>query len=310
MSETEQKRDVYAIITNRIIEQLVEGVVPWHQSWKEAGMPQNLITKKPYNGINALLLAFLGYEQNYFLTFKQVNDLRGSVRKGEKSHTVVFWKWPEKKKDETEEEKEKKRKPILRYYLVFNIAQCDNIPEKYIPKIKMEDNRPIDVCEEIIEWMPNRPAIIHDEAYPFYQKVKDLINMPKKELFDDSEAYYEVLFHELIHSTGHTSRLNRKELMDDSKDIEAYSLEELTAEIGACFLNNHAGIGKNDFGNSAAYIQGYLEVLKNDKRFIFYASSRAQRAVDYIFDIHNSNGQGEPQKEEVIKELEDISDIL
>src|SRR6185369_7365644 len=116
---------------------------------------QNLLTRKPYNGINAMLLPCLGYKQNYFLTFKQVNDIHGSVRKGEKSHIVVFWKWPEKEEGETTEDKEQKRKPLLRYYSVFNIAQCEKIPEKFLPKLALQENRPIDVCEEIIHQMPN-----------------------------------------------------------------------------------------------------------------------------------------------------------
>jgi antirestriction protein ArdC len=311
MSETEQIRDVYQIITGKIIEQLEQGTVPWQKSWAGAGMPQNLLTKKPYRGINTFLLASLNYETNLFLTFDQAKSINASIRKGEHSHIVVFWKWPERKKEETQEEKERKRKPMLRYYRVFNIAQCDNIPEKYIPlKVEGREHRPIDVCEEIIHFMPNRPDIVNKEAQPFYHVVKDFINMPFKDSFINPESYYDTLFHELIHSTGHVSRLDRKELMDIEKGEEGFSLEELTAEIGACFLNSHAGIDTPVFSNNVAYIKGWLKRLNNDKRFIFFASSKAQRAVDYILDKQNTPENRETEEEEIIQELEDISDIL
>jgi antirestriction protein ArdC len=279
--------DVYSIVTNRIIEHLEKGVVPWHKSWTDSGMPKNLVTKKPYKGINVWLLSSTDYEQNYFLTFRQVQDLGGSVKKGEKSHLVVFWKWFEKENEET---KEKERVPMLRYYKVFNISQCDNIPLEKIPKEIERNNNPIEICEKIINEMPMKPKIQHKTQEAYYNRLDDYINMPRLETFDNSESYYGAFFHEMLHSTGHKERLNRKELLESrGMRSEDYAKEELTAEIGASYLKSYAGIPIEQLENNAAYIQNWLERLKNDKRFIVHASAQAQKATDYILNINSDN---------------------
>jgi antirestriction protein ArdC len=292
MEPTPKTRDVFTLVTNRIIEHLEQGTVPWKQPWTNAGLPRNLVSGKAYRGINVWLLNSLGYEQNVFLTYNQVKDLGGSVRKGERANLVVFWKWVDEDSENSNIKGDSKKKvPLLRYYLVFNIAQCENIPERFTPIEIPTKNDPIEVCDEIIKRMPHAPEIRHkgDEAY--YHPFFDFVNMPSKQQFVNSETYYATLFHELIHSTGHESRLNRKELQTAApKDFGAYSVEELTAEIGACYLNSYAGIDGWDFTNHVAYIQGWLEKLKNDKRCIVYASTQAQKATDYIL---NHAGQDE-----------------
>ena len=280
--------DVYNIVTNRIIEQLEKGVVPWHQTWTEAGLPKNLITGKQYRGINVWLLNSLHYEQNYFLTFKQIQELGATVKKGEKSHEVIFWKWLERENKDT---KETERIPMLRYYRVFNIAQCEGIPQEKIPKQELRLNNPIEECEKVVHEMPKKPRILHREQQAYYNDKGDFINMPKMESFDKSENYYGTLFHELVHSTGHSERLNRKELLE-SQGIrsEKYAIEELTAEIGASYLKSHTSIPIEQLENNAAYIQHWLGHLKNDKRFIIYASSQAQKATDYILNVKPLEG--------------------
>ena len=275
--------DVYSIVTNRIIEHLEKGVVPWHKTWSEAGLPKNLVTGKNYRGINVWLLSALNYQQNYFLTFNQVKDLGGSVKKGERSHEVIFWKWLEKENEET---KEKERIPILKYYRVFNISQCDGIPIEKIPKLIERNNNPIETCEKVVDEMHQRPRIQHNEQRAYYNKLSDYVNVPKIETFDKSEDYFATLFHELIHATGHSERLNRKELLE-SKGMQSdnYAKEELTAEMGASYLKSHAGIPIEQLENNASYIQSWLGHLKNDKKFIVYASSQAQKATDYILNI-------------------------
>jgi antirestriction protein ArdC len=287
MEPTCEKRDVFAIVTNRILEHLERGTVPWKKPWTDSGLPRNLVTGKPYHGINVWLLNALGYEQNIFLTFNQVKSLGGLIRAGEKSHLVIFWKWVEDEKNaDFIDEQGKKLRPLLRYYLVFNVAQCSNLPEDFLPiAIPTSKNDPIKACEEVIDLMPHAPEIRHrgDEAY--YHPFFDFINMPFRERFINSETYYATLFHELIHSTGHQTRLNRKELQIAApKDFGAYSQEELTAEIGACYLSSYTGIDGWDFTNHVAYIQGWLEKLRNDKRCIVYASAQAQKATDYILN--------------------------
>lgn len=279
--------DVYQIVTNRIIEHLEAGTIPWQKPWVEAGLPSNLITKKPYRGINVFLLASLDYEKNLFLTWQQIQDCGGKVKKGEKGHVIIFYKKMVKKDQESEEQTEEPKTtsvPLLRYYKVFNIAQCDNLPSSLIPEMNPDLISPLRHCKLIMDTMPNPPRIQHKEAKAYYVPDEDYINMPKLNKFKTSEAYYGVLFHELIHSTGHSSRLNRKEVTGKIEfGTKEYSLEELTGEIGAAFLKSFTGIVDDEHTNSAAYIKGWLTVLQNDKRFIFYASSRAQLAVDYIF---------------------------
>jgi len=281
--------DVYTVVTNRIIEHLEKGVIPWQQPWTDAGLPKNLITGKNYRGVNVWLLASLNYPQNYFLTFKQVKDLGGSVKKGEKSKEVIFWKWIEKVDNDKNIEKDKIEKiPLLRYYRVFNIDQCEGIPKEKIPKPVERNNNPIESCEKIVDEMPKRPEIRHKEHRAYYQKIDDFINVPKIESFENSEGYYGTLFHELVHSTGHNERLNRNELVNGKGfKTENYAVEELTAEMGASYLKNYAGIPIEQLKNNAAYIQGWLERLRKDKKFIVYASSQAQKAVDFILNVRN-----------------------
>ena len=289
--------DVYAMVTNRIIEHLEKGVVPWQQPWTDAGVPQNLITKKPYRGINVWLLSSLEHEQNQFLTFKQVKELGGSIKKDEKGNLIVFWKWIEKENPET---KKMEKKPFLRYYKVFNVSQCTGIPENKLPKKEERINDPIKECEKIINEMPNRPEIKHIQQEACYYSEKDYINMPKMETFKDSESYYGTLFHEMVHSSGHQSRLNRKEITEKNRfGTEKYAIEELTAELGASYLKSRAGITIEKLDNNAAYIKSWLGKLKEDKKFIVYASSQAQKATDYILNIKEIEKEIEPIEKEI-----------
>lgn len=277
--------DVYTIVTNRIIEHLEKGVIPWQKPWTDAGLPKNLITGKHYRGINVWLLNSLNYSQNSFLTFKQVKDLGGFVKKGEKAQEVIFWKWLEKENAET---REMEKVPILRYYRVFNIDQCTDMPKEKLPPVIERKNDPLDTCEKIINDMPKRPDIRFKEHRAYYNKMDDYVNLPKIETFVNTESYYGTLFHELVHSTGHNERLNRKELLESKgMNSDKYAREELTAEMGASYLKSYAGISIEKLENNVAYIQGWLESLKNDKRFIVHASAQAQKATDYILNIKN-----------------------
>lgn len=285
MSNTHTKKhiDIYALITNRIIEHLENGVIPWRQPWTNAGAPQNLVTGKHYRGINTILLASLHYSQNSFLTYKQAKELGGSVKKGEKSHPVIFWKRIDKENKAT---KEIEQVLLLRYYNVFNIAQCEGIPQEKLPPVIQQENDPIQSCEHIIATMPNRPEIRHNEHRAYYHLEDDYVNMPAMNTFTNSQSYYGTLFHELIHSSGHPSRLNRKELIHKSGfGTEQYAIEELTAEIGSSYLKSSAGIPIENLENTAAYIQSWLTKLRNDKKLIVYASTQAQKAADFILDV-------------------------
>ena len=235
------------------------------------------------------------YSQNYFLTFKQVKELGGTIKKGEKSEIVIFWKWIEK---ENEQSKKTEKVPLLRYYHVFNISQTEGIPKDRLPPVIERKNDPIQTCEEIIANMPDRPEIRHEQHRAFYNKAEDFVNMPRRESFVSSESYYSVLFHELLHSTGAEKRLNRRELVDSKGfGTREYAIEEITVEMGASYLKSYAGIPIEQLENNAAYIQSWLKRLKQDKKFIIHASARAQQAADFILNIKNVEKEFELSQE-------------
>ena len=275
----------YKVITAKILEKLEEGTVPWHQPWSTE-MSKNLISKKEYRGINVFLLGSMGYANPYWLTYKQADQLGGHVRRGEKSTPVVFWKWMEKNTTDLNEDGEPRimNYPVLRYYKVFNLDQCDDIPVEKIPALEVrEDFHPIKEAEAVVRDMPHAPKIHNGSRQALYRPLTDSIEMPACELFGSDEEYYSTLFHELTHSTGHRSRLHRfndEELAPfGSTD---YSKEELIAEMGAAFLCGHCTIVNRTIDNSAAYIQGWLNRLRNDKKLVVLAGAQAQKAADCI----------------------------
>ena len=280
----------YEVITNKIIEKLEQGTVPWHRPWS-CEMSKNLISKKEYRGINVFMLGSTGYANPYWLTFKQARQLGGHVCKGEESTPVVFWKWLEREQENPETgQTETVNVPLLRYYRVFNVEQCDGIPKDKIPPLEnARDFHPIEQAETVVQEMPQRPIVKHEAAQAYYRPSADVVNMPPAELFQSSEAYYSTLFHELTHATGHESRLKRlntdKLAPFGSRD---YSQEELVAEMGAAFLCGRCQIENQTIDNSAAYIQGWLRKLRNDKRMVVFAAAQAQKASDFILNqTHN-----------------------
>jgi antirestriction protein ArdC len=275
---------VYEIITNAILEKLEQGSIPWHRPWNgREEMPKNLITKKEYQGINAFLLGCQGYGSPFWLTFRQCKDLGGSVKKGAKATPIIYWNWLDIPKDGEAEEKV----PFLRYYAVFNVEQCEAMPQDKVPQVAINTNGidRITICEEIIEAVKDRPAITHNRQAALYHAGRDTINMPLFESFETSAAYYSTLFHELVHSTGHEKRLARPGITELSPfGTPSYSKEELIAEMGAAFLCGFAGIENVTLDNSTAYIQGWLQKLRNDKKLVIVAAAQAQKAANYIIN--------------------------
>lgn len=287
------KLDVYAIVTDRIIELLESGTVPWQKPWTEAGVPANLLSMRPYRGINLWLLLSLNYERNLFLTWDQLKKIGASVKKGEVGHVVIYWKTPPKNEDVVDGEKEKKV-PLLRYYKVFNIEQCRDLPEGLVEPITLKEHDPILECEAIVSNMPKSPLLAFTGKKAYYDIEKDAVVLPQLKNFKNSESFYSTLFHELVHSTGHEKRLNRKTITEMQEfGSEAYSIEELVAELGSAYLSSFTGILNAEIGNKAAYINGWLAKLKNDKRFMVQASGQAQRAVDFIINQPAANDSTE-----------------
>jgi antirestriction protein ArdC len=279
---------VYDIITEKVIEKLEEGTVPWHRPWIGGEMPMNLVSKKPYRGINVFMLSCTSFVSPYWLSYKQAKKLGGNVKKGEKSTIVVFWKPIEVDDKDSEEDGKKKTIRLLRYYRVFNVEQCENIDEKKIPKLDTRDDfQSLDKCESIINDMQNKPSIKFEQQQAFYHPLNDFVNMPKQNTFNSDEEYYSTFFHELTHSTGHKTRLGRhqKEKCNHIFGSKDYSKEELVAEMGAAFLCGLCGIENKTIDNSAAYIKGWLKKLKDDVKMVVLTAAQAQKAADYILNV-------------------------
>lgn len=277
------KANVYEMVTERIIAELEKGVIPWKKPWTGVRSGAfNRISKKPYSIINQILLKHAGE----YATFKQWSELGGHIRKGEKSEMVVFWKIFEK--EETNEEtgeKEVKKIPMLRYYNVFHISQVEGVEPLVMPFAEVE---PIEEADKIITEYVEREHITFDECASneaFYSPSRDRVVVPMKEQYTNINEYYSTTFHELTHSTGHKNRLDRLHTGADAAfGSETYSKEELVAEIGSASIMNLLGIETpQTFKNSAAYIKNWLSVLKNDNKFIVSTSSKAEKAVNYIF---------------------------
>lgn len=292
------KIDVYEAVTQRILDQLEKGVVPWQSpSIARVGFPRNFATQNFYQGINVFLLGSHEFQSPYFLTYIQARDLGGQVRKGEKGFTVVkMGTWNKELQDATpvgsEADPKVEKRRFLKLYTVFNAAQIDGIAFPEPPKCESYTESALaDRARQIVGEMPLPPAI-HEgrKAHPHYIPSLDTVEMPSRETFRAEWRFYKTLFHELAHATGHEKRLNRKTLTEnrgmfvvgDSKKI--YCQEELVAEMTAAFLSAHAGIVEDDFQNSAAYLKGWLDVLKvsDHKTWLVKAASDAQRAADYI----------------------------
>ena len=298
---------VYQIVTDRILEELDKGIIPWKKTWHcDGSLPMNLISKKEYRGTNLVLLPTC-YNSPFFLTFKQAKKLGGSVRKGEKSHLVIFWKFFDKIDNDGEKVGSV---PMLRYYNVFNVEQCENINPAKIPAMAFDDQpeiEPIEFAEQIIQDMPLRPEIKHNEARAYYSPSLDYVNMPKRNLWDGkSDNYYSTLFHELVHSTGHEKRCKRGIEENAGFGSVSYSKEELIAEMGSAFLCSITGILNDDIlKNSASYIDGWKRRIREDNKLVVTASGKAQKAVDFIlnkkFDDTNKETKTEYKTESNMK---------
>ncbi|MFI4915125.1 MAG: ArdC family protein [Phycisphaerales bacterium JB060] len=287
--------EIYQAVTDRILELLDQGVVPWRHPIRGGGRggggyPTNLESGRHYRGINVFLLAVTGWLQGYgspyWLTFRQAKARGGHVRKGEKGALVIFWKQHATHDKETGEDI---TVPVLRRYTVFNAEQCEGIevPGTDTPEEEAEPFVPIEAAAKIVEGYAGGPRIEHGGRQAFYRPSEDLVRIAEPERFVDREAYYATLFHELVHSTGHSSRLDR------GLDTEPapfgspdYSKEELVGEMGAAFLAAAAGIGQQTVEQSAAYIQGWRKRLAGDEKLVVHAAGAGQKAADWILEPH------------------------
>jgi antirestriction protein ArdC len=295
-------QQVYQIVTDRILALLEQGVVPWKKPWKTtggSGAPSNLVSRKPYRGVNVFLLIAQGFGSPYWLTFRQAQDRGGHIRRGERGTPIVFWRIDQKSSEEAggEDEGAEPRRILLRYYTVFNAEQCEGLE---IPGAASAGEGPtfdpIPACEAVYAGMPNRPELRHGGERAFYRRSDDLVQMPRPEAFRCRERYFSTLYHELGHSCGHRSRLNRfaEEQNRGTFGSPAYAREELVAEMTAAMICGVVGIapvkvetispegGEALLESSASYVRHWLDVLKADNRAVVIAAARAQKAADYI----------------------------
>lgn len=288
---------VYQNVTDRIIANLKEGIIPWEKLWKAptfagGSFPHNFVTGKPYRGVNVFLLWGTRFSSPLWLTSKQALELGGKVCQGEKGSQIVFYKQLRSRKEETDDApvttdggmEDDLAQSILTYYTVFNVEQFDGLT---IPTAEPMPALPVDAddtCEAIVSGWAGRPAIRTEEVNEgraYYRPATDSVHLPARFRFIDTAHYYATLFHELVHSTGHKSRLSRT--FGSSFEDELYSKEELIAETGAAFLCAIADIAtKHTEHNTAAYIQNWISKLEQDNRLIVQAAASAQRAVDLI----------------------------
>ena len=280
--------NIYQIVTDKVVAQLEKGIVPWQKPW--GGNPAyaiNYVSRKPYSLLNQILL---GERQGEYLTYKQIQSLGGSIKKGAKSSFVVFYTQVPVKNDKDEEID---TKPMLRYYNVFHIDDREGISSKYAD-VEQPHHDPIQAAEDIIKGYVDRENTLRfvndrpsDRAY--YSPVEDLVQVPMMEQYAEIGEYYSTSFHELTHSTMIGSRCNRKSAGQISLfGSEEYSQEELVAEMGAAMLCNIAGIDTEKvFKNSVNYIGSWLKKLKSDNRFVIRAAGQAEKAVKYITNQTN-----------------------
>ena len=284
-------KDVYQTVTNNILIAMEKGIIPWRKPFKSSfsPIPVNFSTGKAYRGINVFLLNMacfqFGYPTNAWLTFNQARDLGGKVKKGQKSEIVLFWKPTLIHEQSASEDGElveiSKEVYIARIYHVFNIEQCDGIKNEAIAQSPLPR---IESCEQVYTNYPEIKPEINLGLGAMYIPKLDQIRIPAMVDFISTSDYYAILFHELVHSTGHITRLNREGIVAAQRsDLIRYSKEELIAEMGASFLCALTGIENVQLTeNSAAYVQNWLEVFKQDKTMVIKAASQAQVAVDFI----------------------------
>jgi antirestriction protein ArdC len=271
--------NIYQEITDSIITELEKGAAPWVKPWNAPqGADKNVISQKPYRGINRLLLAMVGgikgYSNPAWATYKQWESMGGNVRKGEKAAKIIFWSQAKT----TNPEGEEKAYAFAKAYFVFNVAQVEGI-DIVASEDKQNDNAKIDNCESTIK--ATQAKIIHGGDTACFIPSSDVIRMPELGTFQSSEHYYATAFHELTHWTSDKKRCDR-DISKGRFGNPDYAFEELVAELGAAFLCSTHGIA-GDLRH-AGYIESWLKALKNDNKAIFKASGLAQSAADYVMN--------------------------
>jgi len=279
---------VYQIVQERFVKLIEEAIngddkkLPWEKPW--VGRPKvNYVTRRPYRGMNLFLLP---EDENEFITFTQLSNLREKdpsikLKKGCKKHMVFYWNIVEKENEDEETE----TIPVLRYYTVYSINDVEGLESKFL---EFTHESSIEEADVIIDDYINTNGIDFKEVEgsdkAFYSPSRDYIRVPAKSQFKDLDEFYNTIFHEIAHSTGHPSRLNRfKENETNIFGSESYSKEELVAELASAMILGNLNIeNKKVEKNSVAYLHGWMQAIKEDINLIISACSKAQKASDFI----------------------------
>jgi antirestriction protein ArdC len=295
---TTRPKDVAAMVTSQVLDALRTGTIPWRQPWSPCGptMHRNAVTNRAYRGSNRITLPTIaagnGYRLPLWLSFRQAQALGGSVRKGERSAPVVYWHFGTNTKTNTDGTKTMKRSVWLRYFAVFNVAQCD-LPAEVMERFERTCvSRPNPepgaaaraLRDQLTEWMAAEGITMTTGTGAFYSSQHDRITMPDGAAWTNANAgnhYTATLAHECSHATGHERRLNRK--LGNGFGSKDYAREELVAELAASFLACAYGMDTPDISdNRDAYIASWLKALENDPRAVVVAAGAAERAAEYV----------------------------
>lgn len=285
-----EKQDAAAVLVAGILADLEAGnLPPWQKPWRAgATTPRNAVSGKCYRGGNLWFLLFAGMARGYsdprWMTYKQAEALGGNVKKGEKATPVFFYKQLSRETvNETGETVETRGAMLMRLYWVFNVEQTEGTSVKPLDLGTAPD--PIAAAEAIIAGMPNPPVMVWDGTPACYEPTRDRIRLPRREDFQSAPGMYSTTFHEMGHSTGHVSRLDRDGVTETVHfGSDRYGREELVAEMTAAMLGAECGIAPEALPNTTAYLASWIAAIKEDPKVILTAASAAQKAVDYILD--------------------------
>lgn len=307
MSHKPARNDPYQLVTDSILAHLERGVVPWRCPWnRTTGRPRNFYTGRAYQGVNVLLLGLLHFPSPWWMTFRQAKERGGSVRKGEHGAVVMkFGRYDKAVKNG--EPAENKTTLFLKSYRVFNATQIEGIEFPLVESgPQLDASQRITRAEQIVVQMPQPPTISEGRTTrACYRRQSDTIEMPAFARFASPEDFHLTLFHELIHSTGHESRLARKGVTEsDGFGGKTYSQEELVAEMGAAFLGMEAQIVRDHNEQSAAYLKAWLDTLRvqEHRRWIVQAANQAGRAADFILGRRADDSSLAPAPEETAEQ--------
>lgn len=286
----------YEVITEQLLTAMEKGIIPWRKTWA-GNQPCNAFNKNEYRGINTLVLGLAPFSDHRWATWNQITERGGNVKQGEeKNYTrIVLWNFSKKE----DKNGNVKTIPFLKYFRVYNVEQTENLELPAISETETRDT--IAEAEVIVNGYSSCPDI-QGSQNAWYSPSKDIIGMPDITMFESSDAYYATLFHEMAHSTGHASRLNRKEVVESTYfGSNDYSKEELVAEFSAYFLCNTCGIANERLEqNTTAYLQSWAKVLKADPKIAVQCASVAQKVSDYILGITKSENSEDNKEEATI----------